>query len=111
MKRYGQRLAADLDTYDADKKLLHYEDELAEDPVFKSLVAAVDSNGSTRFTNRIFHDLTVAIHARGMNKLTKPQAKKVVSEVRCGSWTRPASIRSKQQELSPHNRSVSLALR
>ena len=55
-------------------------DELAEDPVFKALQAAVETNGSTRFTNRIYHDLTVAIHARGKNKLTKPQAKKVVEE-------------------------------
>ena len=74
------KTAADMDTYDAEEKLLTYVDELAEDPVFKSLVAAVDTNGSTRFTNRIFHDLTVAIHARGMKKLTKLQAKKVVSE-------------------------------
>ncbi len=66
--------------YDSASKLLQYEDELAEDPVFKSLVAAVDANGSSRFTNRIFHDLTVAIHARGKNKLTKPQAKKVIDE-------------------------------
>ena len=66
--------------YDAESKLLEFEDELSEDPVFKSLVAAVEANGSSRFTNRIFHDLTVAIHARGKNKLTKPQAKKVVDE-------------------------------
>ena len=56
------------------------DDELCEDPIFKSLVAAVEDNGSARFTNRIFHDLTVAIHARGKKKLTKAQAKKVVDE-------------------------------
>ena len=66
--------------YNLDSKLLEYEDELSEDPVFKSLVSAVEDNGSARFTNRIFHDLTVAIHARGKKKLTKPQAKKVVEE-------------------------------
>ena len=66
--------------YNADSKLLEYEDELCEEPVFKSLVAAVKDNGSARFTNRIFHDLTVAIHARGKKKLTKAQAKKVVDE-------------------------------
>ncbi|MDB2397992.1 DNA-directed RNA polymerase subunit A'', partial [Candidatus Poseidoniales archaeon] len=71
---------ADMDTYDGEQKLATYVDELAEDPVFKALQAAVETNGSTRFTNRIYHDLTVAIHARGKNKLTKPQAKKVVEE-------------------------------
>ena len=54
--------------YNVESKLLEYEDELAQDPVFKSLVAAVEENGCSRFTNRIFHDLTVAIHARGKKK-------------------------------------------
>ena len=55
------------------------DDELSGDAVFKSLVAAVEDSGSLRFTDRIFHDLTEAIHARGIKKLTKPQAKKVVA--------------------------------
>ena len=85
LKRRTGRLSrakttADMDTYDAEAKLATYVDELAEDPVFKSLEAAVETNGSTRFTNRIFHDLTLAIHARGKKKLTKPQAKKVIEE-------------------------------
>ena len=85
LKRRTGRLSrakttADMDTYDGEEKLATYVDELAEDPVFKSLQAAVEANGSTRFTNRIYHDLTVAIHARGKKKLTKPQAKKVVEE-------------------------------
>jgi DNA-directed RNA polymerase subunit A" len=85
LKRRTGRLSrvkttADMDTYNAEDKLATYVDELAHDPVYKSLVAAVETNGSARFTNRIFHDLTLAIHARGKNKLTKPQAKKVVEE-------------------------------
>ena len=71
---------ADIDVYNADAKLIGLEDELSDDPVYKSLVAAVEDSGSRRFTNRIFHDLTKAVHARGKKKLTKPQAKKVVEE-------------------------------
>ncbi|MBA86566.1 MAG: DNA-directed RNA polymerase subunit A'' [Euryarchaeota archaeon] len=71
---------ADIDTYNSTAKLIGLEDELSDDAVYKSLVAAVEESGSRRFTNRIFHDLTTAIHARGKKKLTKPQAKKVVQE-------------------------------
>ena len=70
---------ADMDSYNKDAKLLSLDDELSGDAVFKSLVAAVEESGSPRFTDRIFHDLTEAIHARGIKKLTKPQAKKVVA--------------------------------
>ena len=69
---------ADIDSYNKDAKLLSLDDELSGDAVFKSLVAAVEDSGSPRFTDRIFHDLTEAIHARGIKKLTKAQAKKVV---------------------------------
>tara|TARA_B100001248_G_C27374070_1_gene453212 strand:+ start:100 stop:1674 length:1575 start_codon:yes stop_codon:yes gene_type:complete len=71
---------ADIDSYNADAKLIALEDELSGDAVYQSLVAAVDDSGSRRFTNRIFHDLTTAIHARGKKKLTKAEAKKVVQE-------------------------------
>ena len=71
---------ADIDSYNQEAKLRSLEDPLSDNPVFKSLVEAVEASGSRRFTDRIFHDLTEAIHARGMKKLTKPQAKKVVSE-------------------------------
>ena len=71
---------AEIDAYNSEAKLIGLEDELSDDPVYKSLVSAVEESGSRRFTNRIFHDLTVAIHARGKNKITKPQAKKVVQE-------------------------------
>ncbi|MBL6891023.1 MAG: DNA-directed RNA polymerase subunit A'' [Candidatus Poseidoniaceae archaeon] len=70
---------ADIDSYNKEAKLLSLDDELSGDAVFKSLVAAVEDSGSLRFTDRIFHDLTEAIHARGIKKLTKPQAKKVVA--------------------------------
>ncbi|MDP6333626.1 MAG: DNA-directed RNA polymerase subunit A'' [Candidatus Poseidoniaceae archaeon] len=70
---------ADMASYNKDAKLLSLDDELSGDAVFKSLVAAVEDSGSLRFTDRIFHDLTEAIHARGIKKLTKPQAKKVVA--------------------------------
>jgi DNA-directed RNA polymerase subunit A" len=69
----------DIDSYNKDAKLLSLDDELSGDAVFKSLVAAVEDSGSPRFTDRIFHDLTEAIHARGIKKLTKAQAKKVVA--------------------------------
>ena len=71
---------ADIDTYNSDAKLIALEDELSGDAVYQSLVAAVDESGSRRFTNRIFHDLTTAVHARGKKKLTKAEAKKVVQE-------------------------------
>ena len=70
---------ADIDSYNKEAKLLSLDDELSGDAIFKSLVAAVEDSGSLRFTDRIFHDLTEAIHARGIKKLTKPQAKKVVA--------------------------------
>ena len=70
---------ADIDSYNREIKLLSLEDELSGDVVFKSLQAAAEDSGSPRFTDRIFHDLTEAIHARGINKLTKPQAKKVIA--------------------------------
>ena len=70
---------ADIDSYKKEIKLLSLEDELSGDVVFKSLQSAAEDSGSPRFTDRIFHDLTEAIHARGINKLTKPQAKKVIA--------------------------------
>ena len=69
---------ADIDSYNKDIKILSLGDELSGDPIFKSLQAAVDDSDSVKFTDRIFHDLTEAIHARGIKKLTKPQAKKVI---------------------------------
>lgn len=79
-KRSTIKIAADLETYDSAKKLLSLEDTLSADPVFKALLVAVEAAGSDRFNDRILHDLTQAVHDRGMNKLTKPQAKKVINE-------------------------------
>ena len=78
-KRSTIKTAVDLETYNADAKMLSYVDPLADDQVFKALVDAVEKSGSIRFTDRIFHDLTQAVHDRGINKLTKPQAKKVIA--------------------------------
>ena len=39
---------ADIDVYNADAKLIGLEDELSDDPVYKSLVAAVEDSGSRR---------------------------------------------------------------
>lgn len=79
-RRARAKTTADLEAYDVETKLISYDDELCEDPVFKALQAAVEEAGSSRFTDRIYHDLTEAIHARGKKKLTKPQAKKVIAE-------------------------------
>ncbi len=79
-RRARAKNVVDLDTYDFDRKMKSLEHELAGDPVYKSLQAAAEDSGSKRFTDRIIADLTVACHNRGKKKLTKPQAKKVISE-------------------------------
>ena len=56
-----------------------YDDELAEDPVFKSIKAAADSAG-VKFSQQTIHDLTEAVHNRDMAKLTKKQAEALVAE-------------------------------
>jgi len=45
-KRSTIKIAADLETYDEDKKLLSLEDALSLDPVFKALEVAVKAAGS-----------------------------------------------------------------
>ena len=77
-RRARTKTVVDLETYDADRKVMSLKHELSEDPVYKALVDAVEANGSRRFTNRIFADLTATCHTRGKKKLTKPQAKKVI---------------------------------
>ena len=54
-KRSTIKIAADLETYDSAKKLLSLEDTLSDDPVFKSLLGAVEAAGSDRFNDRILH--------------------------------------------------------
>ena len=56
-----------------------YDDELAEDPVFKSIKAAAESVGAM-FSQQTIHDLTEAVHNRDMTKLTKKQAEALVAE-------------------------------
>ena len=69
-----------METYHVDKKLRSFDDELADDAVYKSLKAAVDDLGTNRFSDKILHDMTVAIHDRNMKKLTKKQATTVVAD-------------------------------
>ena len=56
-----------------------YDDELAEDAVFKAIKAAAADAGF-KFSQQTIHDLTEAVHAREMTKLTKKQAEALVSE-------------------------------
>ncbi|MCH1541026.1 MAG: DNA-directed RNA polymerase subunit A'' [Candidatus Poseidonia sp.] len=79
-RRRTTKTTVDMEPYDIERKVLSIADELADDPVYVALVKAAEENGSKRFTNRIFNDLTVACHKRGKKKLTKPQAKKVINE-------------------------------
>ena len=56
-----------------------YDDELAEDPVFKSIKSAADGAG-VKFSQQTIHDLTEAVHNRDKAKLTKKQAEALVAE-------------------------------
>ena len=56
-----------------------YDDELAEDAVFKSIKGAAKEAG-IKFSQQTIHDLTEAVHAREMTKLTKKQASALVAE-------------------------------
>ena len=56
-----------------------YDDELAEDPVFKSIKSAADDAG-VKFSQQTIHDLTEAVHNRDKAKLTKKQAEALVAE-------------------------------
>jgi len=56
-----------------------YDDELATDAVFKSIKAAAEDAG-VKFSQQTIHDLTEAVHAREMTKLTKKQAEALVAE-------------------------------
>ena len=57
-----------------------FDDELADDAVYKSLKAAVHDLGTNRFSDKMLHDMTVAIHDRNIKKLTKKQASTVVAD-------------------------------
>ena len=78
--RSRAKTAVDLDIYNVEKKLRSFDDELADDKVFQALHAAVDDMGTNRFSGKIIHDMTLAIHKRGLKKLTKKQAAAVIND-------------------------------
>jgi DNA-directed RNA polymerase subunit A" len=78
-RRRKVRVDQELETYNEEKKLLSYRDELIDDAVFIKLNEAND-NLDAGLNQRVIHDLTVACHAREKSKLTKPQAEKVIKE-------------------------------
>ena len=78
--RSRAKTAVDLDVYNVEKKLRSFDDELADDKVFQALHAAVDDMGTNRFSGKIIHDMTLAIHDRGIKKLTKKQASTVIND-------------------------------
>ena len=78
-RRRTAKTIQELESYDPEVKLASYVDELAEDPVFKSIEAAAESAGA-KFSQQTIHDLTEAVHNRDKSKLTKKQAESLVDE-------------------------------
>ena len=74
-----QELEAYVPEMNADGIPAIYDDELADDAVFKSIKAAAADAG-VKFSQQTIHDLTEAVHAREMTKLTKKQAEALVAE-------------------------------
>ncbi|MEC8669621.1 MAG: DNA-directed RNA polymerase subunit A'' [Candidatus Thermoplasmatota archaeon] len=74
-----QELEAYAPEMNADGIPAIYDDELADDAVFKSIKAAAADAG-VKFSQQTIHDLTEAVHAREMTKLTKKQAEALVAE-------------------------------
>lgn len=74
-----QELEAYAPKMNADGIPAIYDDELADDAVFKSIKAAAEDAG-VKFSQQTIHDLTEAVHAREMTKLTKKQAEALVAE-------------------------------
>ena len=68
-----------LEHYDVEKKLSSYDDEYADEPVFKSIASAAESLGFS-LTQQTIHDLTEAVFNREISKLTKKQAESLVTE-------------------------------
>jgi len=69
-----------LESYDYEDKIIHLNrDTDFSNPIFQSLQNAMESEGY-KFTNRIINDLVVGVESRGKDKLTKPQAKKIVTQ-------------------------------
>ena len=103
--RSRAKTAADLDAYDVDRKLRSFDDELADDPVYKSLQAAIEELGTNRFSDKIVHDMTLAIHDRKIKKLTRSKQQPLLLML-LQHWTRRASIHLKPLVSLPHNRLV-----
>jgi DNA-directed RNA polymerase subunit A" len=78
--RSRAKTAVDLDVYNVEKKLRSFDDILADDKVFQALHAAVADMDTNRFSEKIIHDMTLAIHKRGLKKLTKKQAATVIND-------------------------------
>ena len=78
--RSRAKTAVDLDVYNVEKKLRSFDDVLADDKVFQALHAAVDDMDTNRFSGKIIHDMTLAIHKRGLKKLTKKHAAAVIND-------------------------------
>ena len=74
-----QELEAYAPEMNSDGIPIIYDDELAEDPVFKSIKSAADGAG-VKFSQQTIHDLTEAVHNRDKAKLTKKQAEALVAE-------------------------------
>ncbi|RJU85757.1 MAG: hypothetical protein DWC02_05715, partial [Candidatus Poseidoniales archaeon] len=78
-RRRTAKTVQELETYDPESKLASYIDDLAEDPVFKSIEKAAEDAG-VKFSQQTIHDLTEAVHDRDKAKLTKKQAESLVAE-------------------------------
>ena len=82
-RRRAAKTVQELEAYapemNADGIPAIYDDELADDAVFKSIKAAAADAG-VKFSQQTIHDLTEAVHAREMTKLTKKQAEALVAE-------------------------------
>jgi DNA-directed RNA polymerase subunit A" len=69
-----------LEEYDYDDKVAQLSHDIdTSDSIFQALKSAAEGTNQT-FTNRILNDLTQGVHSRGKDKLTKPQAKKIVAQ-------------------------------
>ena len=78
-RRRTAKTVQELESYNPEIKLASYVDELAEDPVFKSIEKAAEGAGA-KFSQQTIHDLTEAVHDRDKAKLTKKQAEALVAE-------------------------------
>ena len=78
-RRRTAKTVQELESYNPEIKLATYDDDLADDPVFKSIKSAAESLGVI-FSQQTIHDLTEAVHDREKSKLTKKQAEALVTE-------------------------------